>query len=82
MAAFLACETQWRVVSAGMGAVWLGLDYAGVAAWLRLKRFGLKRAGELMDDLIIMERAALPVLNAPRPARDGAETERMPDREH
>ena len=64
--AFIACETQWRVAGVGMGAVWLGLDYAAVAAWLRVKRFGLSRAAALMDDLIIMERAALPVLNAPR----------------
>ncbi len=66
LVAFLGCETQWRLVSAGMGAVWLGLDYAAVAAYLRTKRFTLKRQGELMDDLMIMERAALPVLNAPR----------------
>jgi hypothetical protein len=46
-----------------MGGV-TGLDYAGVDVVLRARRAGSRRRA--FDDLQLMERAALPLLNEPR----------------
>jgi hypothetical protein len=57
--AFLACQTQWRVVSTMGGLVWLGLDYSAA-------RSALDEAGapaSRMSDLRVLEAAALPILN-------------------
>lgn len=58
--AFLACETQWRVALGMAGAVWLGLDYAGVDVVLRHR--SLNDPDRVFADLQIMESAALAVL--------------------
>lgn len=57
LTAFLAVETQWRVVSRGMTGVLqrLGLDYAAVDVVLRR----LKVRNSVFADLQLMERAAL-----------------------
>lgn len=57
LTAFLAVETQWRVVSRGMTGVLqrLGLDYAAVDVVLRRRKV---KAG-VFDDIQAMERAAL-----------------------
>ena len=56
--AFLRLETQWRVAGIGAELVWLGLDYgAGFAALGKTFR-------RRLDDIRIMEHAALDVLNA------------------
>lgn len=54
------CATQWRVAT-GMSVAVLGLDYAGVWAMLNGLRIRNRRA--LFEDLVVMERAALGVLN-------------------
>lgn len=66
---FLRLETQWRCVARGMGGIlhWLGLDYAAAAALLDQRTRREKRrhpARMLLDDLRIMEREALTVMNA------------------
>ncbi len=58
LTAFLAVETQWRIITSGAGAaIWLGLDYAAVDVALKRRGFD--------DDAFIavqeMERAALDV---------------------
>jgi hypothetical protein len=59
--AFLALETQWRVVAGPAGLVWCGLDYAAVAAAFRGRN---RRAWQrLLAELKVMEAAALEVLN-------------------
>lgn len=59
LAAFRACETQWRVVGTFAGLFWLGLDYAGC----RVVLDHLKSPPGVFDDLRIMEAAALEHLN-------------------
>ena len=44
-----------------MSGTYLGFDYSGVAALLRIKR--VKHAPRVFADLQLMERAALAVLN-------------------
>lgn len=56
--AFLACETQWRVIGGWSGLSWLGLDYGAVEVVLR--RTG---SGAAFADLQIMEDAALQVFS-------------------
>lgn len=57
---WLALQTQWRY--AGMGGAPIGLDYAGVTAWLQAHGYGHGRARNLRETLgyiSAMERAAL-----------------------
>ncbi len=66
---FLRLETQWRCVARGMGGIlhWLGLDYAAAAALLDQRTRGEKRrhpARRLLDDLRIIEREALAIMNS------------------
>lgn len=57
--AFLACETQWRVVGTMRQLVWLGLDYVAVKVLADLEGW----AADIFADIRIMEAAALPTLN-------------------
>jgi hypothetical protein len=54
---FLRCQTQWRTTMNGL----LGLDYGAVAWILRLYEVEDPRA--LLEDLQVMEAAALMILN-------------------
>ena len=56
--AFLAVQTQWR--TGPLGGV-LGFDYQGVQAALRMMK--VKDIPTMFEDLRVMERAALEVLN-------------------
>jgi len=55
---FLRCQTQWRTTMNGV----LGLDYVAVAWLFRLYAVKDKRA--MLEDLQIMEAAAMATLNA------------------
>ena len=55
---FLRCQTQWRTSMNGV----LGLDYVAVAWLFRLYAVDDERA--MLDDLQIMEAAAMSTLNA------------------
>lgn len=59
LCAFLACETQWRVLSRGMSGrlTWLGIDYQ--AARPAFERRSKRRQRQLFEDLRVMEREAL-----------------------
>ena len=59
---FAAAGTQWR--RAGMTGVPTGLDYAGVEAAARA--VGVAWTGALLEQLRIMESAALGVMNDAR----------------
>ena len=52
---FSAVLTQWRMGPTGP----VGLDYAGVEAVMRMRMVPAKERGQMLDDLRIMERAAL-----------------------
>lgn len=57
---FLAVQSQWRVIAAGMSGVmiWLGLDYAGVDVFMRRSKID-DPDGHLFADLVAMEGAAM-----------------------
>jgi hypothetical protein len=55
---FLRCQTQWRTTMSGV----LGLDY-GAVAWL-LKLYEVEDPRALLEDLQIMEAAAMMALNS------------------
>lgn len=57
--AWLAVETQWRIVSTMAGLIWLGLDYSAVDVVLRR----LKSPDRVFADLQHMELAALEAFN-------------------
>lgn len=57
---FVALETQWRWVS-GMAVARVGLDYTAVEALMRLRAVPRASRAELLEDLRVMERAALAV---------------------
>jgi hypothetical protein len=54
---FLRCQTQWRTTMGGV----LGLDYVAVA-WL-LKLYEVEDPRALLEDLQVMEAAAMMTLN-------------------
>ena len=54
---FLRCQTQWRTTMSGI----LGLDY-GAVAWL-FKMYAVEDPRALLEDLQIMEAAAVMALN-------------------
>jgi hypothetical protein len=58
--AFLALETQWRMVAGPTGLIWCGLDYAAAAAFRGRNRRVWQR---LLGEFRVMEAAALEVLN-------------------
>ena len=59
---FLAMDTQWRVVQGGSGARIMGIDYA--AAWAVINGLVARKGRpEVFAGLVMMERAALPLLN-------------------
>lgn len=62
MTAFLMLETQWRTAATMTRLLWLGIDYSAAAALFAGK--SRKKFHRLIDDLQVMEFAALPILNA------------------
>lgn len=60
IAAWLACETQWRVIVAPGAVMWLGLDYPAVDVVLR--RLGIADPDQVFADLRLMEGEALSVM--------------------
>jgi len=54
---FFRVQTQWRTAMSGV----IGLDYTAVA-WL-LKLYEVEDQRSLLEDLQVMEAAALPLLN-------------------
>lgn len=73
--AWLDVQTQWRLVSitSGLGGaqlVHVGLDYAGVAAWMDLF-VPRRQRREIMTGLQLMERAALEAMNEIRQQEKG-----------
>lgn len=65
VALFVACATQWRL--AGLDALPVGLDYAGLRAAAAM--MDLAMSPSLFRDVQIMEGAALGVLLQRRPGR-------------
>lgn len=62
LSAWLACQTQWRTIVAGTAVLMLGLDLPGVDVVLRRLEF----PDTVFEDLLVMERAALPILQEAR----------------
>lgn len=61
---FLGISSQWtRQFTPSGRLVFLGLDYAGVEAAMRLHGVSKARRAALFADVRLMERAALPVLS-------------------
>jgi hypothetical protein len=59
--AFLACQTQWRVLAGFKQVLFIGLDYAGARA--ALDALAIAITPDLWRDLQIMEAAAAHALN-------------------
>jgi hypothetical protein len=56
--AWLAAETQWRVVATMAGLIWIGLDYSGLNVVLER----LRSPDHVFDDIQEMEKTALHIL--------------------
>ncbi|KJF67462.1 hypothetical protein RS75_13050 [Rhizobium nepotum 39/7] len=56
--AFLACETQWRMIAGAAKLLWLGFDYVAVDVVMRRYEF----SNAAFADLQVMELEALSVL--------------------
>lgn len=63
--AFLAVQTQWRMMAIGMGGVLaIGLDYDGVETGLR--RAGIDVAPDRWAEIRVIEAGAVEALNEVR----------------
>ena len=60
---FMACVTQWRVAASASAWLHLGLDYAGVEVAMRQLMPAEPDPHAIFADVLVMESAALPVLN-------------------
>lgn len=58
---FYALTTQWRVSLGWRGKVYQGLDYTAVESVLRMLK--VRNRAEVLSGLMVMEGAALKVLN-------------------
>lgn len=61
LAIFLSLQTQWRVLLAEQGLVYLGLDYVAAEALMRMQ--GVKNRKDVFAGLQVMEAAAMSVFN-------------------
>lgn len=61
---FMDLGSQWRAVAGMAGFVYLGLDYAGVEAAMRMLGISRSDRQRLFQDVRRMEAEALPVRNA------------------
>lgn len=62
---FCRLHAAWHVIGTAAGLHTIGLDPARVRAMLKLLGIKRRKHPELMDALLVMEQAALPLLNAP-----------------
>lgn len=60
--AFIACQTQWRMLAGMAGVLWTGLDYGSC----KLVLDDRNATQDVFSDVRIMESAALPILNEVR----------------
>lgn len=61
---FLAVCTQWNVVAGGMGGLfYVGLNHTAIESNMNMRGIKKQQRLALCDDLLVMERAALEVLN-------------------
>lgn len=58
---FLDLQTSWQASVGVSGLVWHGLDWVAAEAMMRMRQVA---PGDVLDDLMTLEREALPLLNA------------------
>ena len=61
VSAFLAVQTQWRLIAGPSGLAWLGLDYGGVATGLAAEAVEVTPA--LWADLRVIEAGVVARMN-------------------
>lgn len=61
---FLDLSTQWRIAVGLGGTLYLGLAYSEATNLMKERGWPRARRTEALDDLRVMERAALSLLNA------------------
>lgn len=61
---FTQLKTQWQIAVGVGGMVYLGLNYTAVHAFLSMKQYTAEQIASLIDDIQIMEQAALAVYNS------------------
>jgi hypothetical protein len=71
LAVFLALQTQWRIAVGAARAVYLGIDYGSIPPVLSMLGIPRRERADAFAAVLLMEAAALPILNAPRPETDG-----------
>lgn len=60
---FLNVSTQWNVVAGMGGLFYIGLNHTAIESEMNMRGIRKQRRAQLCDDLLMMERAALPLLN-------------------
>lgn len=60
---FSVMATQWKLVAGAADVLYMGLDYGSIEPVLRLEGVPAADWRQVFQDLRVMERAALPLLN-------------------
>ena len=63
---FIRCSSQWNMSLGMSGAIYTGLDYAGVDAVLRRSGLSNKKQNKVFFEVQEIERGALETLNQPK----------------
>jgi Phage related hypothetical protein (DUF1799) len=58
---FVDCQTQWTYLLGMAGMVATGFNYAGIESMMSMR--GIENKTELFNELQLMERAALSIMN-------------------
>lgn len=61
---FLDLSTQWNVAAGFAGLFYVGLIYSEATTLMKERGWPRARRADALDDLRVMERAALPLLNS------------------
>ena len=63
---FQALETKWDLLAGMAGVAFRGINWPSAEVEIRARRIPLKDRRQVLADLRLMERAALPLLNRKR----------------
>lgn len=63
---WLCLQNAWSAVAGMAGIAWLGFDRTQAESIMRMRGIKRRHRGRVLERLLVMEAAALPIMNAKR----------------